>query len=55
MNRKRPSAVVVPGKTRRRGEPLRDSVNKALDAAYAAHGMRRTGRLVAPDSFGRKF
>jgi hypothetical protein len=45
------AAVHVP---RRKKQPLKDAINVALGKAYAAQGLRRTGRLVATDSFSRK-
>jgi hypothetical protein len=50
----RPVPVLVPNKQRRRGEPLKDSVNRALDKASATLGVRRIGRIVSSDSFAKK-
>jgi hypothetical protein len=53
-NRKRPvAAVLVPHKRRKR-QTLKDSVNKALDQAFASLGVRRTGHFAPSDSFARK-
>ena len=52
MNRKPKVAVVhVP---RRKKQTLRDSVNRALDKAYAKLGVQRRGRLLAHDSFATR-
>jgi hypothetical protein len=46
-------AVFVPHKKRKK-QNLKDSVNKALDQAFASLGVRRTGHFVASDSFAKK-
>jgi hypothetical protein len=48
------TAVYVPHHKRRKKQTLKDSVNRALDQAFASLGVRRTGHFVASDSFARK-